>query len=131
MSIFRFIKGISEEDTITVYGDGSQSRDFTYVSDVARGTILASQSSGHTTINLGNDKPVVLSDVIKIIENNLNKKAKINYKDIHSADVKLTWADIDLAKSKLGWAPSIDIEQGVRNTVDWYLDNRSWAKYLT
>lgn len=131
MSIFRFIKGIAEEETITVFGDGSQSRDFTYVGDIARGTILASQLSGHTTINLGNDTPVVLTEVIKIIEKHLNKKAKIKYEDIHSADVKQTWANIDIAKSKLNWTPSIDIEEGVRNTVNWYQENRDWAKYLT
>ena len=131
MSIFKFIKGIAEGDAITVYGDGSQSRDFTYVDDIARGTILASKLSGHHTVNLGNDTPVVLTKVIKIIEGNLNKKAQINYEDIHSADVKQTWANIDLAKSKLGWTPSIDIEKGITNTVHWYLENRNWAKYLT
>jgi nucleoside-diphosphate-sugar epimerase len=128
MSIFKFIKLIDEEKEISVYGDGSQSRDFTYVDDIAEGTISGINLSGFEIINLGNSNPHQLNEVIKIIEENLNKKAKIVYAPFHKADIKETYADITKAKKLLNWTPKIDIREGIERTVKWYIENREWVK---
>ena len=130
MSIFRFIRGIAEGEHITVYGDGTQKRDFTYVSDVARGVVGALDLSGYQTVNLGNDRPVDLNQIIQIIEQTVGRKALINRQEMHPADPLVRWADISRAKSLLGWSPSVDIEEGIRRTVDWYMEHRDWASGL-
>ncbi|WP_299229133.1 SDR family NAD(P)-dependent oxidoreductase [Sulfurihydrogenibium sp.] len=131
MSIFRFIKWIDEGKPIILYGDGSQSRDFTYVDDIASGTILATKELGYEIINLGGGKnPISLKRVIETIEAHLGKKAVIDYRPFHKADLKETWADITKAKNLLGWEPKVSFEDGIKKTVDWYLENRDWLKYV-
>jgi len=128
MSLFRFVQWIIEGRPVTVFGDGSQSRDFTYVEDIARGSIACLELTGYNTVNLGSDTPVVLSDAIRLIERLTGKTARIEYKPMHAADVMATWADIGVARSKLKWEPMIPFEKGVRALVDWYLSNRDWAR---
>jgi len=129
MSIFRFIKWINEGKPIILYGDGSQSRDFTYVDDIASGTILATKELGYEIINLGGGKnPISLKRVIETIEAHLGKKAVIDYRPFHKADLKETWADITKAKNLLDWEPKVNFEEGIKKTVDWYLENRDWLK---
>lgn len=131
MSVFRFIRAIAEGEPITVFGDGTQQRDFTYVDDIARGTVAALDTSGFETINLGHGSPVMLNDVIGMIEKAVGKPARIEYQERHPADPLMTWADVSKARSALGWVPSVGIEEGIRRTVDWYLTNREWARKLT
>lgn len=129
MCIFRFIKWIDQEDRLEVFGDGGQSRDFTYVDDIAKGTILAAKEVGYEVINLGGGKnPISLNQVISGIESRLNKKAKIDHQIFHRADIKETWADISKAERLLGWTPKISFDQGLDLTLKWYLDNKSWVK---
>jgi len=128
MSIIRFIKWIDEEKPIELFGDGSQSRDFTYVDDIAKGAIKALKKTGFKTINLGGNKPYKLSYMIELIEKNLGKKAKYKYLPFHKADIKATWANIEEAKKTIGWTPSVPLEQGIKKTVDWYVENKSWFK---
>ncbi|MHB1168103.1 MAG: SDR family NAD(P)-dependent oxidoreductase [Longimicrobiales bacterium] len=127
MSLFRFVQWISEGKPVTVFGDGRQERDFTYVDDVARGTIAAMRPLGYEIINLGSDKPVVLADAVKLVEEYTGATANIVNKPRHPADVLATWADIDKAGRLLDWRPQTSFEQGVRNLVDWYGENREWA----
>jgi nucleoside-diphosphate-sugar epimerase len=131
LSIFKFIKQISEGEEITIFGDGSQTRDFTYVEDIARGTIAAIKPLGFEIINLGSDHPWELAKIITIIENQLGQKAKKLYTPAHPADVPATWADISKAKRLLVWEPRIDAEEGIQNTINWYNENRNWAKLVT
>ena len=129
MSIFRFIKWIDEGETIQMFGDGSQSRDFTYVDDIARGSVAAIQDVGYEIINLGGGRnPVSLNSIIERLESLLGKKAKIETKPFHIADIKETWADIDKAKNLLGWEPQVSLDEGLEKSVQWYLDNREWLK---
>jgi Nucleoside-diphosphate-sugar epimerases len=130
MSIIRFIKWIDEGKPIELFGDGSQSRDFTYVEDIANGTIKALKKTGYKTINLGGNKPYKLSYMINLIEKNLGKKAKYNYKPFHKADIDATWANINEAKKILGWKPEISLEDGIKRTVGWYNENKSWFKNI-
>ena len=90
MSIFRFIRRIAEGEPITVFGDGTQQRDFTYVDDIACGTVEALGVAGYETINLGYGSPVALNDVIGVIENAVGKTARIEYQERHPADPMLT-----------------------------------------
>ncbi|MCL4378313.1 MAG: GDP-mannose 4,6-dehydratase [Actinobacteria bacterium] len=124
MSIFRFIKQIDEGKKIIVYGDGSQSRDFTYIDDIGKGTFLAKKSLGFEIINLGSDDPHDLKEVIRTIENLLGKKAEIIYKAFHPSDMKSTWAGIEKAKKLLGWTPAVSFNEGLKRTVEWYIENK-------
>lgn len=129
MSIFRFIKWIDEGVPIELFGDGSQSRDFTYVDDIAKGTIKALRDVGYEIINLGGGRnPISMNYVIGKIEEYLGKKARVDEKPFHKADMKATWADITKAGELLGWKPEIGLDEGLRRSVDWYLENREWLK---
>lgn len=128
MMTFKFIYRIAEGLPIPVYGDGSQERDFTYIDDIARGSIAALKLLGFEVINLGSDRPVKLNHVIHLIEQCLGKKAQIEFQPRHPADVPATWADISKAKELLGWRPEVNIEEGIQRTVAWYLENREWVK---
>jgi len=127
MSIFRFIKWIDEGRPLELFGDGSQSRDFTYVDDIARGTILAAKPLGYEIINLGGGRnPISLREVIAFIEAALGKKANVLQQEFHVADSRDSWADISKADRLLGWKPCITPQEGFRHAVDWYMTNRSW-----
>lgn len=131
MSVFRFIKWIDEGTPIELFGDGSQSRDFTYVDDIARGTILAMKEVGYEIINLGGGmNPLSLNTIIGWIESHLNKKARIDQKPFHKADMMETWADISKAERLLGWKPEVSVEEGVRRSVEWYLANQEWLQNI-
>jgi len=130
MSIFRFIQWVSEDEPVLVYGDGRQSRDFTFVDDIARGTVAALKPVGYEVINLGSDSPVVLRDALSLVENLVGKKAQIDWRTMHRADVTETWADISKARELLGWEPQTLHEEGIRRCVEWYRENREWAKDL-
>lgn len=131
MSVFRFVRSISEGDPIVVFGDGSQERDFTYVDDIARGVCAALNLEGHHTINLGSDRPVKLRTMIEVISNLVGREAKTEHRPMHPADVPATWADITRARTRLDWSPKVSFEDGIRAAVDWYRAERSWAKDLS
>lgn len=130
MSIFRFIKWILEGSPLEVFGDGNQSRDFTYVDDIAQGTILALIPVGYEVINLGNNNPDKLINLINLIEEYSERKAVIEFKEFHKADMMATWADISKAQSLLNWNPKVNLFEGVKRTVSWMKDNWEWVKGL-
>ena len=128
MTPLRFVQRVREGRTITIFGDGSQSRDFTYVDDIARGTISAMRPVGCEAFNLGSDEPLKLREMVGLIELLTKQKAVIEYKPWHPADMPATWADISKAKKMLEWKPLTTFTQGMRKLVEWYEENRSWAK---
>ena len=130
MSLFRFTQWICEDLPVQVYGDGYQSRDFTFVDDIARGTIAGLKNVNYQVINLGNDQPHPLMEVIHLLEDYLGKKANIVYSPMHRADVYTTRASIDKARNLLGWKPEVSLEEGLKKLVDWYMKERSWARYI-
>jgi UDP-glucuronate 4-epimerase len=130
MSIFRFIQWIAEEKPLQLYGDGEQERDFTYVEDIARGTIAALDCPGFEVINLGGDRPYRMLDLIASIEAGLGKEAIIEEGPEAPGDVRATWADISRAHELLGWQPETDLEQGLSTTIDWYMKERAWASQI-
>lgn len=128
MSIFRFIRWIDTGQPIQMLGDGAQARDFTYVDDIARGTLLAARPLGYEIINLGGGQsPVSMHTVIAKLEERLGKKAKVEYQDAHVADIKETRADITKAGNMLGWEPKVSLDEGLDRTVHWYRQNRQLA----
>ena len=130
MSVFRFVQRISEGMPICRFGDGEQSRDFTYIDDIARGTILALNSSGFQIFNLGGDHPYKLNALIELIERRTGHRAEIEEQPRHKADMTSTWADITHAREELGWSPGISFEDGVDATVSWYESQRSLASLI-
>jgi len=128
MSVFRFVRGVREGEPITVYGDGSMARDFTYVDDVARGTIAALRPLGYEVVNLGGEKPTPVSELVATVERALGRKAEIRFAPAHPADVPRTAACIDKARRLLGWEPQVSLAEGVSRAVAWYEAERSWAK---
>jgi nucleoside-diphosphate-sugar epimerase len=130
MSIFKFVKNMDAGKPIPVFGDGNQTRDFTYIDDIADGTIRALKPVGYEIINLGSDHPVKLNYVISLLEKYLGKKARRKVLRRHPADVTATWAHIGKAKKMLGWKPKMPLEQGIENTVRWFMENRKFLKSL-
>jgi nucleoside-diphosphate-sugar epimerase len=130
MSIFKFMKNMDSGKAIPVFGDGMQTRDFTYIDDIADGTVRALKPVGFEIINLGSDHTVKLKYVIRILEKTLGKKARIKKLPRHPADVTATWAHIQKARKLLGWRPRTSIEEGVEKTVRWFLENRKFLRSL-
>ena len=130
MSIFIFIKNIDNSTPITVFGDGKQKRDFSFIDDIADGTLKCLQPFGYEIFNLGNDNSVELMYVINLIENALGKKALMNFSPRHPADVVATWAHIEKSKEKLNWYPKTTIEEGIQKTIQWYHENREFVNSL-
>lgn len=131
MSIFRFIQWIDKGEKLEIFGDGAQARDFTYVTDIAEGTVKASKRLGYEIINLGGgNKPISINTVIGLIEKDLGKKAKIDNKAFHKADIKETWADIRKAKELLNWEPKVSLEEGISRTIQWYRDHAGLAREI-
>ena len=131
MCIFRFIKWIDEGKPIELLGDGEQSRDFTFVDDIALGTIAATKKVGYEVFNLGGGgTPISLNTVIAKLEVLLKKKALINYLDPFEADIITTQANISKAKKMLGWQPVTSFDDGLKACVDWHLENKPWSNQI-
>ncbi|MEW6755694.1 MAG: NAD-dependent epimerase/dehydratase family protein [Candidatus Latescibacterota bacterium] len=128
MSLFRFVQWISEGRPVVIYGDGTQRRDFTYVEDIARGSVAALRPLGYEVVNLGSDRPVALAAVIALIEELTGRPAQVKYRDAAPADVPATWASIAKARRLLGWQPRVSLQEGVAALVEWYQENRAWAR---
>lgn len=131
MSPLRFIRWIDEGTPITLYGDGSQTRDFTYIDDIARGTIAALRPVGYEIINLGGgNRPVSIREMIDTFARALGKEPIIDQQPFHHADMKDTAAVIDKARTLLDWRPTIPPEEGFQKTVEWYRANEELVKSL-
>lgn len=130
MSILKFLRSMDKGKPIPLYGDGSQTRDFTYIDDIADGTVRALRPAGYEIFNLGSDHPFKLNYVIGLLEKYLGKKAKIKRYKLHPADVTATWAHINKSKKVLGWKPTMPLEKGIEKTVKWFIENRDFIRKL-
>lgn len=129
MAPFRFVKWIAEGTPLKLYGDGTQTRDFTYVDDIARGTILAAQPLGYEVVNLGGgNTPITLNRMIELLEIHLGQPARIDRRPAQTVDMPDTAAAVAKARQLLGWTARVGVEEGFRRTADWYQQNRSWAR---
>lgn len=121
MAHFTFTKAIFEGTLIKKYGDGSVSRDYTYIDDIVEGIALSlNKNLGFEIINLGNNQPVTLTRMIETLETYTGKKAVTQDAPLPAGDVVRTYADISKAKKMLGWEPKTSYEEGVKKLVEWY-----------
>ncbi len=130
MSVLKFLNRMDTDKAIPLFGDGNQTRDFTYIDDIADGTIKALKPLGYEVINLGCDHPVKLNYVIKLLEKHTGKKVKIKRLKRHSADAQDTWANIEKAKNLLDWQPTMPLEQGIEKTVQWFSENVKFLRKM-
>jgi nucleoside-diphosphate-sugar epimerase len=130
MAMFRFIKWIIEGQPLRLNGDGTQTRGFTYLDDIARGTILAQKMVGYEIINLGGHQVISINDLIAMIEEITGKQAIIERHPFPKADMRTNHADTSKAQELLDWEPHVSLREGVERSVQWYLDNRQWASQI-
>ncbi len=125
MSPYIFAEQILKGEDLPVFGDGTQSRDFTYVDDIADGTILAAKPLGYEIINLGGGQnPYTLLEMIELMENVSGKRATLQIGTKVKADMDVTWADITKAKKLLGWEPKITFPEGIEKLIRWHETHR-------
>lgn len=121
MSPYIFADKILKNEELPVYGSGNQSRDFTFVDDIADGTILAAKNVGYEIFNLGGgNNPYTLHQMIELMEKECGMKAKLKHEEAFKADMDVTWADISKAKKLLGWEPKISFAEGIKRLMAWH-----------
>jgi nucleoside-diphosphate-sugar epimerase len=130
MSMFRFVKWISEGNSVKVYGDGEQTRGFTYIDDIARGTLLGLRPLGYEIINLGGHESIAINNLIQKFEDQIGKKAHIEYLPPHPADMLANLANVEKAGIMLNWEPQVKLQDGISNLVAWYNAERSWTSQI-
>jgi len=121
MAIYKFVKAILAGERITLYGDGSQTRDFTFVEDIVNANLKAATSSiSGVVFNIGGGSRITVNDLIQIIEKTCGKKGIILYQNPQKGDVTDTLADITKARNNLDWVPQVSIQEGINSFLDWY-----------
>ena len=131
MSPLKFTHRIANGMAFPLYGDGEQSRDFTYIDDIASGTIAALKPVGYEVINLGGgNEPLSINGMIQLLEKYIGKAAIIEHHPFNPADMRNTAADISKAKRLLGWEPVTAPADGLQQLAEWYLRNQSWLREL-
>jgi UDP-glucose 4-epimerase len=118
MAINKLVSAISKGDEFDIFGDGEQTRDFTYFSDVVEANLLAAKSEiTGKAINIGGGNRISVNELVKLIADLLKKEAKLKHIDAQKGDVKHTWAHIERAEKELGWRPRINITDGLRRYI--------------
>jgi UDP-glucuronate 4-epimerase len=130
MVMFRYAQWINEGRSLKVFGDGEQTRGFTYVDDIARGTILGLKSLGYEIINLGGHETLSINGLIHLFEKLTGKQAIIEKHPRHPADMMANWANVEKAGRILGWEPVVSLEEGVANLLAWYEVEREWVSQI-
>jgi len=130
MSMFRFVQCIAEGKPLQLFGDGKQTRGFTYIDDIARGTILALKRVGYEIINLGGHESISMNKLIAMLEEAIGKKAIIEQFPAEKADMLANWANVSKAGELLGWEPQVGLKEGIDRMVAWYMAERSWASQI-
>ncbi|PWH12198.1 MAG: nucleotide sugar epimerase [Anaerolineae bacterium] len=128
LALFRFVQWIIEGRPVRINGDGTQSRGFTYIDDIVRGILAALRPVGYEIINLGGHEVITINDLVKLIETITGQKAIVEYGPPNLADMFTNWADVTKARDLLGWQPEYTMQRGTEQLVEWYLQERSWAK---
>jgi len=119
MAFHKFIKGILRNEEIYIYGDGRQTRDFTYVSDIVESNLLALQSPSGEVFNIGGGKRLSLMNALNLIEALLERRARVKKIDAQKGDVHNTWADIEKAERVMGYEPRVSLEEGLKREISW------------
>ena len=128
MALFKFTRGILAGEPIPVYNRGDMVRDFTYIDDIVEGVIRAldrppsADATPFRIFNIGNNRPVKLTDYIAALERALGRKAKLDLLPMQAGDVPSTMADVTALEAATGYRPTTGVEQGVARFVEWYRD---------
>ncbi len=120
-----FVSAILRDEPPTVYGDGEQSRDFTYIDNVVEANLLAAKApkTQGEAINVACGERVTVNQIIARINELLGKNVQPNYVDPRPGDIKHSWADISLAERLIGYRPVVTFDEGLRRAIDWYKEN--------
>ncbi len=122
---YKWARAMLKGEEIEISGAGTRKRDYTYVGDTVRATILALQKpNGYQTFNIGNNNPVTLRELLSIFEDVIGVKANVRERKSHNASVEETYADISKAEKILGWKPEISLHDGINRLVTWVRANR-------
>ena len=120
-AICKFTKLIFSDKPVTIYGDGEQVRDFTYIDDIVNGFILAMKKNVHgIALNIGSGRKVSVNELVDLLEKYSKRKVKRVYVEKHVGDVPATHADISKARQLLGYKPKVDIEEGIKRFIEWF-----------
>lgn len=125
MAPYIFLNKIHNNEPITVFGDGTSMRDYTYVGDICEGIKACIDKTGNKIYNLGNNKPSSLRNFISVCEKIVGKKAIIDYKNTQKGDVPYTCADITLAQKELGYDPKTGLEEGLMKMYSYILQDKN------
>lgn len=125
LAIHKFVKAIAKDQPLVLFGNGQTARDYTYVDDTVAGIFSAlqyclSNISLYTTINLGNNKPVMLNELVDIIYTEMGKQKNVVYQSMQAGDVDITFADITKAGQLLGYKPATGMALGIKKFIAWY-----------
>ena len=125
MAFHQFLRAAIQEKEIRVYGDGSQTRDFTFVSDAVDATLSALKQSGleGETFNIGGGERVSLRDALRLIEAVAGKRIHLTYEEGQKGDMRDTHADISKAREMLSYKPHTPLREGLRLEYEWLLPN--------
>jgi nucleoside-diphosphate-sugar epimerase len=127
LALFRFVQWIIEGRPVHIFGDGEQSRGFTYIDDIVRGILAALRPMGHEIINLGGHEVITMNNLVKLIEELTGKQANVIHGPANPAEMFTNWADVSKARELLGWSPEYGMRAGTQKLIEWYLAERSWA----
>lgn len=128
LAMFRFVQWIIEGQPVRINGDGDQSRGFTYIDDIARGTIAALKPLGFEVINLGGHEVITINQLVEMVEELTGRSANVQYGPPNLADMFTNQADVTKARTLLGWEPQVNLREGLSNLIAWYNAEREWAK---
>ena len=119
MAFHKFIRAMLRDESIPVYGDGQQTRDFTFVSDAVAANLLAADAPPGSVFNVGGGSRVTLNQAIGILGEIVGKPARIEYREKQAGDVRHTWADTARIRKAIGFSPQVKLHDGLRLEVEW------------
>ena len=125
MAIYHFTEKLARGEAVPRYGDGSSARDYTYIDDIVEGIQVALDlAAPFEIVNLGGSRTTTLQHLIELIAAAVGTEPRIHELPPQPGDVPITFADVTKARKLWGWEPRVSIEEGIRNFVDWFRQNR-------
>ena len=125
MAFHKFLRAIYTGETIEIYGDGEQTRDFTFVSDAVQANILAmTRGEPGSYFNIGGGSRVTVNQCLELLDQIVDREVKVRYTKRQHGDVRHTWADTSAAHEVLGFQPQVSLAEGLRAEEQWF---RRWV----
>jgi len=121
LALHKFVQALFRDEAIYLYGDGTTSRDYTYIDDIINGISTAIKKvEGFDIFNLGNAKPVSLIELVTLLEKSAGRKYQLKYMPMQEGDVVRTFADISKARDRLSYNPMTELEVGLKEYLKWH-----------